>query len=59
MPPPGPLAHGPLGGVCNVGLAAMVEFVSDLEHLQKSNRMAHSYKMPCILHRKYYLQLLL
>lgn len=36
----GPLPLRPSGGACNVGLTAADEFMSDLEHLQKSNRMA-------------------
>lgn len=42
-----------------MGLIAMDKFVSDLEHLQKSNRMTHSYKIPYTLHRKHHFQLLL
>lgn len=41
-----PLGPWPLGGVCNVGLTAVDEFVSDLEHLQKSSGMTHSRTVP-------------
>lgn len=33
-----------------MGLTARDKCVADSEHLQKSNRMAYCYKIPCILH---------
>lgn len=40
-----------------MGLTARDNCVSDSEHLQKSNRKAYCYQIPCILHT--YTQLLL